>query len=178
MVMEIKDITLKYNQEKESTIQYDVSELLQTDLSDYMKKHLRKYNSSNIEKLLSFFPIRNKSQISEVKNLLNTMKEILPKELFSDLKDEVKEICEDYTWIHSKKGEKILQIEQWIKKARCNLASDYPNAMIYIGRSFINPISLIIGGFVENQNTEDLFKKYFNNLRPPINIDYKISLFS
>ncbi len=176
--MEIKDITLKYNQEKESTIQYDVSELLRTDLSDDIKKHLRKLNSSNIEKLLSFFPIRNKSQISEVKNLLNTMKEILPKELFSDLKDEVKEICEDYTWIHSKKGEKILQIEQWIKKARCNLASDYPNAMIYIGRSFINPISLIIGGFVENQNTEDLFKKYFNNLRPPINIDYKISLFS
>ena len=178
MVMEIKDITLKYNQEKESTIQYDVSELLRTDLSDDIKKHLRKLNSSNIEKLLSFFPIRNKSQISEVKNLLNTIKEILPKELFSDLKDEVKEICEDYTWIHSKKGEKILQIEQWIKKARCNLASDYPNAMIYIGRSFINPISLIIGGFVENQNTEELFKKYFNNLRPPINIDYKISLFS
>ena len=176
--MEIKDITLKYNQEKESTIQYDVSELLRTDLSDDIKKHLRKLNSSNIEKLLSFFPIRNKSQISEVKNLLNTIKEILPKELFSDLKDEVKEICEDYTWIHSKKGEKILQIEQWIKKARCNLASDYPNAMIYIGRSFINPISLIIGGFVENQNTEELFKKYFNNLRPPINIDYKISLFS
>ncbi len=178
MVMEIKDITLKYNQEKESTIQYDVSELLRTDLSDDIKKHLRKLNSSNIEKLLSFFPIRNKSQISEVKNLLNTIKDILPKELFSDLKDEVKEICEDYTWIHSKKGEKILQIEQWIKKARCNLASDYPNAMIYIGRSFINPISLIIGGFVENQNTEELFKKYFNNLRPPINIDYKISLFS
>ena len=176
--MEIKDITLKYNQEKESTIQYDVSELLRTDLSDDIKKHLRKLNSSNIEKLLSFFPIRNKSQISEVKNLLNTIKEILPKELFSDLKDEVKEICEDYTWIHSKEGEKILQIEQWIKKTRCNLASDYPNAMIYIGRSFINPISLIIGGFVENQNTEDLFKKYFNNLRPPINIDYKISLFS
>ncbi len=176
--MEIKDITLKYNQEKESTIQYDVSELLRTDLSDDIKKHLRKLNSSNIEKLLSFFPIRNKSQISEVKNLLNTIKDILPKELFSDLKDEVKEICEDYTWIHSKKGEKILQIEQWIKKARCNLASDYPNAMIYIGRSFINPISLIIGGFVENQNTEELFKKYFNNLRPPINIDYKISLFS
>ena len=176
--MEIKDITLKYNQEKESTIQYDVSELLRTDLSDDIKKHLRKLNSSNIEKLLSFFPIRNKSQISEVKNLLNTIKEILPKELFSDLKDEVKEICEDYTWIHSKKGEKILQIEQWIKKTRCNLASDYPNAMIYIGRSFINPISLIIGGFVENQNTEDLFKKYFNNLRPPINIDYKISLLS
>ena len=178
MHMDIKDITLKYNQEKESTIQYDVSELLQTDLSDYMKKHLRKYNSSNIEKLLSFFPMRNKSQISEVKNLLNTIKADLPKEIFGELEDEVKEICIDYKWIYSKEGEKILQIEQWIKKARCNLASDFPNAMIYIGRSFINPVSLIIGGFVENQNIEDLLKKYFNNLRPPIKIDYKISLFS
>lgn len=178
MHMDIKDITLKYYQEKESTIQYDVYELLQTDLSDYMKKHLRKLNSSNIEKWLSLFPIRNKSQISEVKNTLNNIKASLPQEIFSDLKDEVKEICIDYTWIHSKEGEKILQIEQWIKKARCSLTSDFPNAMIYIGRSFINPVSLIIGGYVENQNIEDLLKKYFNNLRPPIKIDYKISLFS
>ena len=81
MVMGIKDITLKYNQEKESTIQYDVFELLQTDLSDCMKKHLRKLNSSNIEKLLSLFPIRNKSQISEVKNTLNNIKASLPKEI-------------------------------------------------------------------------------------------------
>ena len=178
MHMDIKDITLKYNQEKESTIQYDVYELLQTDLSDCMKKHLRKLNSSNIENLLSFFPIQNKSQISEVKNTLNNIKASLPQEIFSDLKDEVKEICEDYTWMHSKKGEKVLQIEQWIKKARCSLTSDFPNAMIYIGRSFINPVSLIIGGYVENQNIEDFLKKYFNNLCPPIKIDYKISLFS
>ena len=82
------------------------------------------------------------------------------------------------TWIHSKEGEKILQIEQWIKKARCSLTSDFPNAMIYIGRSFINPVSLIIGGYVENQSIEEFFKKYFNNLCPPIKIDYKISLFS
>ena len=53
--MDIKDMTLKFYQEKESTIQYDVLELLQTDLSDDIKKHLRKLNSSNIEKLLSFF---------------------------------------------------------------------------------------------------------------------------
>ena len=167
--MDIKDITLKYNQEKESTIQYDVFELLQTDL--------RKLNCSNIEKLLSLFPIRNKSQISEVKNTLNNIKASLPKEIFRDLKDEVKEICIDYTWIHSKEGEKILQIEQWIKKARCSLTSDFPNAMIYIGRSFINPISLIIGGYVENQSIEEFLKNYFNDLCPPIKIDYKISLF-
>lgn len=176
--MDIKDIKLKYNQEKESTIQYDVSGLLHIDLSDCIKRHLRKSNSSNIEEFLSFFPIRNKSQMSEVKNLLNTIKASLSKEVFSDLKDEVKDICIDYTWIHSKEGEKILQIEQWIKKARYNLASDFPNAMIYIGRSFINPVSLIIGGFVENQNIKELLKTYFNNLCPPIKIDYKISLFS
>ena len=50
MHMDIKDITLKYYQEKESTIQYDVYELLQTDLKKKKKKHLRKLNSSNIEK--------------------------------------------------------------------------------------------------------------------------------
>lgn len=175
--MDINDIRLKYHQEKESTIQYDVLELLHTDLSDYIKKYLRKSKNSNIVKLLSSFPIRNKSQISEIKNLLNIVKVSLSKEVFSDLQDEVKDICSDYTWIHSKEGEKILHIEQWIKKARYNLSSDFPNAMIYIGRSFINPESLIIGGYVENQNIKDLLKTFFDNLRPPIKIDYKISLF-
>lgn len=176
--MDIKDIKLKYNQEKESTIQYDVLGLLHTDLSEYIKNHLRKSNNSNIEKLLSFFPIRNKSQISEIKKLLNIIKVSLSKEVFSDLKDEVKDICMDYIWIHSKEGEKIIQIEQWIKKARYNLASDFPNAMIYIGRSFINPESIIIGGFVEKQDVKDLLKTYLSNLCPPVKIDYKISLLS
>lgn len=177
MVMDIKDISLKYNQEKESTIQYDVSELLHTDLSDYTKTKLSNLNISNIEQILTFFPIRKKSQISEAKKILNTIKMDMPQDLFCVLKDEVNDICIDYTWIHSKEGEKILQIEQWIKRARCNLASDFPNAMIYIGRSFINPLNLRIGGFVENKNTEEMIKKYFDNLLPPIRIDYKISLF-
>ncbi len=175
--MDIKDISLKYNQEKESTIQYDVSELLHTDLSDYTKTKLSNLNISNIEQILNFFPIRKKSQISEAKKILNTIKMDMPQDLFCVLKDEVNDICIDYTWIHSKEGEKILQIEQWIKRARCNLASDFPNAMIYIGRSFINPLNLRIGGFVENKNTEEMIKKYFDNLLPPIRIDYKISLF-
>lgn len=175
--MDLKDLTQKYEQGKETTIQLDVSELLQTDLSDYMKNNLRNFNSIYIEQLLSYFPIQTKFKVSEVKSLIKNIKASLPEELFDDLRDEVKEICSDYAWVHSKEGVKILQIEQWIKNARCNLASDFPNAMIYIGRSFINPVSLIIGGLVENQNVEYQIKEYFNNLYPPIKIDYRLSLF-
>lgn len=35
-----------------------------------------------------------------------------------------------------------------------------------------DPMDLIIGGYVKDP---DLLKTYFNNLNPPINIDYKIT---
>lgn len=43
----------KYNQEKESTIQYDVSKLLQTDLSDYLKDSLMNLGNPEVDKFVA-----------------------------------------------------------------------------------------------------------------------------
>ena len=51
------DITEKYNQEKESTIQYDVSKLLQTDLSDYLKGSLMNLGNPEVDRFVALFPI-------------------------------------------------------------------------------------------------------------------------
>lgn len=169
----IMDITIKFRLEKENTLQYYLSELLRTNLSDYTSDSLQELNNNDIEKFLTLFPIRNRAQIPEIKKSLKAIKASLPEDLYEDVEDEVKEICEDYTWSHSKQGKLILQIEEWIKMARCKLATDFPNEMVYIGRSFIEPVSLIIGGYVKDP---DLLKTYFNNLNPPINIEYKISV--
>jgi len=125
------DITGKYNQEKESTIQYDVSELLQTELSDCLKGSLMNLENSDVGKFVALFPIQSKVKISAIRNLLNDMKEILPKNLFEETKNEVTEICDDYKWMNSKEGKY------------------FPSEHIYIGRSFIEPVSLIVGGYVK-----------------------------
>lgn len=60
------NITEKYNQEKESTIQYDVSKLLQTDLSDYLKESLMNLDNPEVDKFVALFPIQGKVRISVI----------------------------------------------------------------------------------------------------------------
>ncbi len=170
------DIIEQYNQEKESTIQYDISELLQTDLNDVLKSRLMNLDSPDINKFVGLFPIQGKNEISAIRNSLNGIKDILSEDLFDETKNEVKEICDDYKWMNSKNGKLILQIEEWIKKARLCIVTDFPSELIFIGRSFIEPVSLIVGGYVKDLQVKTMIESYFNDMNPPITIEYKISL--
>lgn len=168
------NITERYNQEKESTIQYDVCELLHTDLSDDLKERLINLGNPTVDKFIALFPIQDKIKFSAIRDALNGMKDILPKKLFEDTKDEVTEICDDYKWLNSKNGKLILKIEEWIKNARHCIAIDFPSEYIYIGRSIIDPVSLIVGGYVKELNTKANIESYLNNMNPPIDIEYRI----
>ncbi len=170
------DITEKYNKEKESTIQYDVSELLQTDLSDYLKDSLINLGNPEVNKFVALFPILGKVRISVIRDSLNSIKEILPENLFEETKSEVREICDDYKWRNSKEGKLILQIEDWIKEVRLCVATDFPSEHIYIGRSFIEPVSLIVGGYVKELRTKAMIESCLNDMNPPIAIEYIISV--
>lgn len=130
-----------------------------------------------MENFVALFPIQSKTKISDIKTSLNNIKKVLPEELFENLENEVKEIIADYKWIKSKEGKKILQIEEWIKEARRCISIDFSTEFIYIGRSFIEPISLIIGGYVKESNRKNLIESYFNNMNPPITIEYKIFVY-
>ena len=83
------NITERYNQEKESTIQYDISELLHTDLSDDLKERLMNLGNPTVGKFIALFPIQDKIKFSAIRDALNDMKDILPKNFFEDTKDEV-----------------------------------------------------------------------------------------
>lgn len=72
------DITTRYNQEKETTIQYDITELLHDDLSDYVKHKLERSNEDEVKKFLSLFPL-----ISQVQNQRNKKITKCNKEMFS-----------------------------------------------------------------------------------------------
>lgn len=164
----------KFYQEKESTIQYDVCELLHTDLSDDLKERLINLGNPTVDKFIALFPIQDKIKFSTIRDSLNGMKVILPKNLFEETKDEVTEICDDYKWLNSKNGKLILKIEEWIKEARHCVAFDFPSEYIYIGRSFIAPVSLIVGGYVKELNTKTMIESCLDNMNPPIDIEYRI----
>ena len=171
------DIIDKYNQERETTIQYDLFELLHTDFNYSLKHQLKNFGNDTVTNFVALFPIKGKTRISEIKVLLRNLKDILPKDLFEAAKEEVRDICDDYKWINSNEGKNILQIEEWIKAARHSMSVDFPSELIYIGRSYVNPISLIVGGYVKGKGAKDLVKSYFDQMNPPIAIEYKITVY-
>lgn len=71
------NIIERYNQEKECTIQYNMFELLQTDLNDVLKSRLMNLGSPDVDKFVGLFPIQGKNEISAIRNSLNDIKDIL-----------------------------------------------------------------------------------------------------
>lgn len=98
--------------------------------------------------------------------------------MLDDIKDEVRDIWDDYKWANSKEGKEVLMIEKWIRQARICISNDFPHIYIYIGRSFINPISLKIGEYVQDVNEISKIEEYVNNMNPPIDIQYSIKVLS
>ena len=78
------DITTRYNHEKETTIQYDITELLHDDLSDYVKHKLERSNEDEVKKFLSLFPLISQVQIKEIRRLQNAIKKCFPVEIYED----------------------------------------------------------------------------------------------
>lgn len=131
------NIIEKFNQDKETTIQFSISELLHFGFSDFILNELRKWETPNVNKLLSFFPLQKEHKYSDIKKILKELKNDIPSVLFDDVEDEIRDIWDDYKWANSKDGKEVLKIEEWIKEARRLCADVFPNKYIYIGRTFI-----------------------------------------
>ena len=150
--------------------------MLHDDLSDYVKHKLERSNEDEVKKFLSLFPLISQVQIKEIRRLQNAIKKCFPVEIYEDIKDEVRDIIADYKWKNSKDGKTVLQIEKWIKRARLQLSVDFQEEKIYIGRSFVNPISLVVGGYVKDVGRINIIEKYLADMNPPIAIRFSIKV--
>ena len=148
--------------------------MLKDSISEYILSDIKNVNVKLWKELSCISKVSNKDDAKRLKHFVKNNKSNLPSILYDELKSEVKEIAEDFEWGRSKDGQIILEIENWIEKARLRLREEYPDVLIYIGRSFVNPKELIIGGVVNDDDEQKLFENYFNNQNPPVPIHFKI----
>ena len=159
--------------ERENTIQLSIKDLLKDSISDDLLSDIQDKSMSLWKELWSISKVNNKDDIRKLKNFLKDNKDNLGSLLYDDLKSEINEIKDDFNWVRSKDGQIILEIEDWIGNARLHLSNEYPDALIYIGRGFVNPKELIIGGVVYDEDMQKFFENYFNNQNPPVPIHFK-----
>lgn len=159
--------------EKAATIQYDVKELLKSSLSADVLQAVDSTVPLLSQQISSLSHPESYAELKELRRLLKNNCDLIGEELYAELDAEVKEITDDFRWKNSRKGRLILQIEKWITTEREKIKTDFPDTLIYIGRSLVMPESLIIGGCVDSETTAKALERYFNDDNPPIPVDYK-----
>lgn len=176
--MELKEnsqqmIYQSYLKEKENTIQFNLKASLQFDFQPWIRDELQAMDNPIVKNLLSSVPLESNEGIRSLKEIVLAARPFLSDDLYETIKEGMKEVVSDFKWAHSKEGKLIISIEDWIESARAKVAVEHPDSLIYIGRSFVSPVSLVIGGYAEPGRMEDI-KTWFENLMPPIPIQYKI----
>lgn len=164
----------RFKIERENVIQFPIKELLKDSISEWLLSDIQQINVKLWKELKLISKVNNKDDIKRLKHFVKNNKSNLDPMFYEELKSAVKEIAEDFEWVRSKDGQIIMDIEDWIEKVRLRLGKEYPDALIYIGRSFVNPKELIIGGVVNDDDEQKLFENYFNSQNPPVPIHSKI----
>lgn len=129
----------RFKIERENVIQFPIKELLKDSISEWLLSDIQQINVKLWKELKLISKVNNKDDIKRLKHFVKNNKSNLGSMLYEELKSEVKEIAEDFEWVRSKDGQIIMDIEDWIEKVRLRLGKEYPDALIYIGRSFVNP---------------------------------------
>lgn len=164
----------RFKIERENTIQFPLRKMLKDSISESILSDIQNVNVKLWKELSCISKVSNKDDAKRLKHFVKNNKSNLDPMLYDELKSAVKEIAEDFEWVCSKDGQIIMKIEDWIENARLRLGKEYPDVLIYIGRSFVNPKELIIGGVVNDDDEQKLFENYFNNHNPPVPIHFKI----
>ena len=164
----------RFKIERENVIQFPIKELLKDSISEWLLSDIQQINVKLWKELKLISKVNNKDDIKRLKHFVKNNKSNLGPMLYNELKSAVKEIAEDFEWVCSKDGQIIMKIEDWIENARLRLGKEYPDALIYIGRSFVNPKGLIVGGVVNDDDEQKFFENYFNSQNPPVPIHFKI----
>lgn len=127
----------RFKIERENVIQCPIKELLKDSISEWLLSDIQQINVKLWKELKLISKVNNKDDIKRLKHFVKNNKSNLGSMLYEELKSAVKEIAEDFEWIRSEDGQIIMDIEDWIEKVRSRLGKEYPDALIYIGRSFV-----------------------------------------
>jgi hypothetical protein len=114
--------------------------------------------------------VKSKNDIKRLKDLIELNKLIIGTDVYQTCQEELKELADDYNWIHSETGKKVLDNERWITTARETIKDQQ---YIYIGKSWIDPTKIIVGGICSDNEEKQELEVFFKELNPPINLEFR-----
>ena len=155
---------------KSNTIQY-IIEMNKMRLSEVVLEDIAKteINVDNVEILN--VDVNSKESLKELKQFLENNKRIFNNGLYDSCLEEYREIKDDLRFRKTKDGILIIETENWVQLHRESLSQLKPSE-IFMGRSFIDPKKLIIGGLLNGQEKRKVID-FFEGKNPPVEPDYQ-----
>ena len=162
---------------KSSTIQYSIFELLKYKLSDFILQEVHQIDISFQNEHILTKEISCKEDISELQRFLeqNQIK-FDSNDFYIACLEELNEIRADLKWRNSKEGKIIIKLEQWIESLRMKLHEEFHESKVFVGRSFIDPKELIIGGILKNEVERNKILNFIGLEKPPVSPIYKFEI--
>jgi hypothetical protein len=118
--------------------------------------------------------INSKEDLKQLKEFVKSISTKIDKILFDDVKDELREIADDFKWSGSSQGKPVMKLEAWVISAREKLLA-YPKFQnVFIGRDFFDPTVLIVSGVVVNDAASKKLADLVKEWQPPVEAKYII----
>jgi len=158
---------------KSTTIQFSIEELLQNKLDDFLLDELFEIDNSFKEETILSNEINTTEDVRRLEGFLKKNKSRIRPGLYNDCMEELKKINDDIKWSASVEGKMVLQIERWIAQVRDKIASQLNGHNIFVGRSFVDPKALVVGGVIKDDLELITIKRFIEIENPPVAPIYK-----
>lgn len=158
---------------KELSIQFSV-ELVKKRLSEDVIDSLLEKNNQSRDAEILFKDVETKEDLKSLRSFLESAKAVIGSGLYSECKEELSEIRDDLKWSATTEGKQIVLLEAWVIQARSRLAENQKFKTIFIGRSFVDPLKLVVSGILENELEITWLKETIALLNPPVEPKYII----
>ncbi len=157
---------------KQRSIQFEI-DLVKDRLTDELLEELAEAVPEFSQLAILSAPVTTKAELKTLTDLVKEFRQRMPSTLREDLRDELAEIREDLNWILSKQGKAVADLESWVRSARVEM-KEFQS--VFIGRSFNDPMILIINGVVADEIERMRVVDRIETLQPPVKPQYGIEL--
>lgn len=155
----------------EIIVKLPIKYMLKRKISKSILEEMDEYSDELKNDIVLHNTLDDLKKIKYAKDIIKENKSLLLQtstNLYYEIISEIKEIEEDYKWERTKRGQLVLEIDEWIERANCSLPDNSKETLL-IGRNVMDddPCNIIVGGY-SNVITYAEIKSIVMSLNPPV----------
>ena len=119
--------------------------------------------------------VESKQDFEELDKSLEDLKQVISKDLFAKVEEEVKEISQDLKWTSTKRGKYVMEVNNWIQSFYSEFRKNPDFENVFIG-GHSKRLVIFLTGKIKNQELNEQIEKFIISKSPPFKILNQIKI--